>query len=639
MPSVGGTHHINLGGHYYMVKPGSYQKRVAPQFGARFSTGDPDYNNLSFWQHWVQNCFVGGMDAELWADDAMFDDGIGVNTTEHEKVTLSRDLKRGSGANWTLGGSTNVDAWKAVIFNESLYVLGCTTAGNNSKLYKYDPPTDGWVVQSAFSDTQAFSIAVFDGKLFIGGRTLAGGPKLIYSSGSISSWTIVTSPPGVGATAAVTAMRAFQQKLYVGYSGQIWRMKDDQTWDGNTVFYKVNAASESNHISAMEVHLGFLYMISNNGHVHRTDGNTTFDIWNWDGQTVGIAIKSFDGRLFVLTYEYTDTASVGQGVLYQMSGSAMTQLKRWGSDDKATRIGNMIVYDRKLWYGASNLLGMASDRDGFGVACYDPIEDAHSVFATSGDTSTFGTGSLPYVNFIVDDQIFFHGYLFVFVRGHGAVKTPVRYRDILRGVASFDTTGPSNRGHLTTSTYDAGTPGIRKMWRKVVLDVAVPANTHVMAEYTIDGTTWVPIGTVTGPQTRARHEFYLENILATAFKMRINLGSTSAAATPTFHGFAVSYIPVPEPNWLWTFTILLPEKIELLDETVETIDTESELAFLSALYRTKQMVNFVDVDGTSWAAAGNAGVLLYDCTFWQPDLTQPLEGEVQVTLLEAVESF
>ena len=51
MPGVGTTHHISLGGHYYLLKPASYQKRVAPQFGARFTTGDPDYNNLSFWQH------------------------------------------------------------------------------------------------------------------------------------------------------------------------------------------------------------------------------------------------------------------------------------------------------------------------------------------------------------------------------------------------------------------------------------------------------------------------------------------------------------------------------------------------------------------------------------------------------------
>src|SRR3546814_4970647 len=97
-----------------------------------------------------------------------------------------------------------------------------------------------------------------------------------------------------------------------------------------------------------------------------------------------------------------------------MSGSAMTQLKRWGDNTHATRIGNMLVYDRKLWYGASNLLGSTADRDGFGVACYDPIEDAHSIFATSGDTSTFGTGSLPFNHFIVDDQIFFGGYLFAF---------------------------------------------------------------------------------------------------------------------------------------------------------------------------------------------------------------------------------
>lgn len=638
MPGVGTTHHISLGGHYYLLKPASYQKRVAPQFGARFTTGDPDYNNLSFWQHWVQNCFVGGADAELWADDAMFDDGIGVNTTQHEQATLSRDMFRGAGANWTLGGSTNVEGWRACVYDGALYVIGMTAAGVNGKIYKYDPSTDGWVVQTAFSSFVPRSITVFDGKLFVGGHHTDGSAKLVYSSGAISSWTVVTNPSGVGNN-GVLSMKAFQQKLYVAYGTQIWRMKDDQTWDGNTVFYKANSGGTSNSIFDMEVHLGFLYMLSRNGHVHRTDGNTTFDIWNWDGQTDGVAIRSFDGRLFVMTFEYTDTADVGQGVLYQMSGSAMTQLKRWGNDTKATRIGNMVVYDRKLWYGASNLLGFASDRDGFGVACYDPIEDAHSIWATCGDTSTFGTGSLPYTNFIVDDQIFFGGYLFVFVRGHGAVKTTAKYRDIQRGTATFDTTGPSNRGHLTTSTYDAGTPGVRKLWRKVTIDCATPTNTHVFAEYSTDGTNYVTIGTITAQGARARFEFFLDNIVSTSFKLRISLGSTDADDTPTFYGFAVSYLPMPEPNWMWTFTIVLNESQQLVDGTTGAVDTEAEIAFLSAMYRTKELVNFVDVDGTSWAAAGNDGVLVYDAMFWLADLTQPLEGEVQITLLEAVESF
>lgn len=647
MPGVGTTHHIELGGHYYMVRPGSYMKKVAPQFGARFSTGDPDWNNLSMWQHWSQKCFIGGYDQDIWSDDAMYDEGIGLDTTDHEKITLSRDLTKGTGANWNIGGSTNVTGWKAIVYNNILYVLGMTNAGVNSKLYKYDPATDGWVVQTAFTDMCARSIGTFDGKLFIGGlRTSDSTPRLVYSSGAIASYTNVANPSS-GATVTVYAMRSFQQRLYVAYGATIFRLKDDLTWDGNVLFYKANANSESNRIVAMEPHLGFLYMISNNGHIHRTDGNTTFDIWNWDGNTEGVAIRSFDGRLFVLTFEYTSATDIGYGVLYQMSGSAVTQLKRFGEGQtKATRVGNLTVYDRRLFYGASNLLGFGA-RDGFGVAAYDPIEDAHSVMCSNSDTTTYATGGLPYTNLIVDDQIFFNQKLFVFVRGHGAFKTPYQYRDQVRANKTYNITaiggapGPQNGGWLTSSTYDAGTAGVKKLWRKVSFDIATPTNTSAAFEYSLDnGSTWTTIGTLTTVATRRDVSYFLNNIIGTSFKLRITLRSTVATATPVFYGFVVSYLPVVEPNWMWSFTIVLASKMDLLDGTrASAVDTEAEFAFLRGLYRTKQLVHFTDAEGESWSTGGQPGALIYDMTIAMRDLNQPLEGEVSIVLLESVETY
>lgn len=647
MPGVGTTHHVEIGGHYYMVRPGSYLKKAAPQFGARFTTGDPDFNNLSLWQHWAQRCFIGGVDQDLFADDAMYDQAIGLDTSGHEKVILSRDLARGAGANWTISSSTaNADAgFKAIIYNSTLYVATMPSTSVDSHLWKYDPSTDGWtrITSLDTSDIVIRSIGTFDGKLFIGGTAIAGGPKLIYSSGALAAWTTVTNPAGV--SGSVRAMRAFQQKMYVAYNTNIWRMKDDQTWDGNTVFYKANQNSDSNYILAMETHLGFLYMLSQNGHVHRTDGNSTFDIWSWDGQTYGVSIKSFDGRLFILTFEFTNTASTGWGVLYQMSGSAVTQLKRFGKDDKATLIGNMVVYDRRLWYGASNLLGFG-DRSGFGVACYDPVEDAHSIPITNSDTTTYATGGATGPNLVVDDQIFFQGKLFAFVRGHGAFFTPYKYRDLYTSGRRFDTTAAggstasTNGGWLTTSTYDAGTPGVKKLWRKIIVDAEIVANTSITVDYSINnGTSWTQLTAITTVSARRQFEFYLNNIISTSFKLRFTLRSTSSTATPTFYGFVVSYLPVPEPNWMWSFTLVLAEKMVLLDGTTAVVDTEAELTFLSTTWRTKQLVTFTDAEGVQWSTGGSPGALIYDITFALRDLNQPLEGEVTLTILEAVETY
>ena len=733
--TVGTTTHVSLAGHEYIVRPGSYAKRQAPQFGARFTTGDPDLNNLSFWQHWSQRCFVGGVDQDLFADDAMYDEGVGIDSTQHAQMTLGRGLAPGAGANWAISsgaqasggnitgvattdvltaasahgfvandqvtftsitggaglvvgtayyviaagltatnfevsaapggaavdfttdvtagaiGKTGVSGggFQAVIYNSILYVLTVSDVNVIGHLWKYDPATDGWtrVTSLDTADMTLTCIGTFDGKLWVGGcsRTTTTG-KLVYSSGTLATWNLMANPSGLDALSTITAMRTFQERLYVSYSAQIWRVKNDITWDGNTVFYKVNMNSQSNGIVSMETHLGFLYMLSLNGHIHRTDGNSTFDIWSWDGQTEGVSIKSFDGRLFVLTFEYTNTADVGAGVLYQMSGSAVTQLKRWGDEADATRIGSMTVYDRRMFYGASNLLGFGA-RTGFGVACYDAIEDSHSIVASNSDTTTYPTGAAPYRNYIVDDQIFFEGRLYVFVRGFGALMTPYRSRDAVTGVRRYDVSAAGgavaalNGGWFTTSTYDAGTPGLRKLWRRITLDTTVVTGTAVIVEYsTNDGGSWTALTAITAVAARQRTDYWLNNVSSTSIKLRVTLRSTNVAVAPVFYGFMVAYVPQPEPNWMWSFAIVLATKIQAADQSVDlTYDTETELAFLATQHRAHNLVAFTDIDGVQWASGGLPGVLIYDIEFRIRDLTQPLEGEVLVTLLEAVEAY
>ena len=134
MAQVGTTHHLKLGTEYLVIRPNSYQKTPAPTFGARISSGDPDYNNLSIWQHWVQKCWVGGIGADEWVDDAMFDEGVGVDTTVHERVTLSRTLKRGSGANWTVGSSL-AQGFRFIVYANVMYCLTMGPTDGSSYLY------------------------------------------------------------------------------------------------------------------------------------------------------------------------------------------------------------------------------------------------------------------------------------------------------------------------------------------------------------------------------------------------------------------------------------------------------------------------------------------------------------------------
>jgi len=325
----------------------------------------------------------------------------------------------------------------------------------------------------------------------------------------------------------------------------------------------------------------------------------------------------------------------------------MTQLKRWGETTNSTWIGNMIVYDRQLWYGASNGLGFAGATNPvFGVVAYDPIEDSHCIVATNANATAYARGAAPYTNWIVDDQCFFGGQLFVFVRGHGGFRTPYQSRDRQRGIRRYDTTRADttlaslNGGWLTSSTYDAGTAGMLKMWRKITVDCETPSSTGIVVDYSLDnGQTWTTAGTVSGQIQRKRFSFYLQNQISTSVKLRFTLRSTVNTATPVIFGWVVSYLPMPDPNWMWSFTIVLSESQTLLDDTVDAVSTEAEIAFLEGLFRSKQLVSFTEADGTRWESTGQPGVLVYDITTNLRDLTQPLEGEVTVTLLEAVESY
>jgi hypothetical protein len=641
---VGTTHHVKLGNEYLILRPNTYQKKPAPTFGARITTGDPDYNNLSFWQHWVQKCWVGGMGAEEWIDDAMFDVGVGVDVTDHERVTLGRSLKRGVGSNWDIGGRTNSGRVSFVAYKSLLYAIWHGDGTVMSRMYEYNPGTDGWDNKTIPSNMAIHAAVAFDGYLIICGKLTTGAAPKVYKCSTVGTWTAITLPASVNAYSASfvpRAMRIYNAKLYIAFGTIVWRMNDQEVFDG-TQFYRANANSGSSYIVSFETHLGFLYMLSQNGHLHRTDGNNTFDIWSWDGQTAGTGLRSYDGKLFVATYEYSlDASQEGVGVLYQFTGAAVTELKRWGKPDKVTRLGNMVVWNRKLFYGAGNLFNI---EDGFGIAVYDAIEDAHSLWAQNVDIATYTDRAGDGADWLVNDIFVFGGRMYCSVTGHGIFFTPVGVRDLLTLERKFiprpAVAGPGSGGYIQSSMYDAGTPGLEKLWRKITVYCDLPASTSMRLYYSTATTdTWVALPAVSGAQASSQFTFYLNNVRGPRFRYKIYISSTVDTATPILRGIIVAYIPQPEPNWMWTFTVPVADKWVLVDESEEVKSTNALIAYLEGLYRAGDLVTFIDLDGVSWGTNG-PGVLIYDMSTVHYDVEAPnREGDIRITLLEAVETY
>jgi hypothetical protein len=305
----------------------------------------------------------------------------------------------------------------------------------------------------------------------------------------------------------------------------------------------------------------------------------------------------------------------------------------------------MRVARRHLFYGAGGLLGMG---DGFGIAVYDAVEDAHSVFASNRDASN--AGGTKGVNWIVDDVIQWGEWLLCAVRATGIWRTKLQFRDLEQQLATYDVTASgatvdsTNGGWLESSDFDGGTPGLDKLWRRIVVHADIPhASTAVVVDYSLDGgSTWTKAGDVDGADSIGRRvgTFYLDSVQSIRFKYRLTLRTTNTAYSPAVRGVVVSYLPIGDPNWQWDFIAVLAQTVEKLDGVTGTQDVVGVTARLEQAFRDQKLVDFTDVDGTEWATT-MPGVLITDLQkdlrYIGPASDGVIEGDIRLTLLEAVE--
>jgi len=641
--AVGTTHHLKIGDQLLLLYPNSYQKFAAPVFGARFSSGSPDYSNLSQWQHWPQECWIGGIGQETWDDDAMYDSGVGVDTTQHGVITLARDLGKG-GTNYGVGGDTNRKR-KFFFWDNKLHVAN-VGAATNGDIWRYATGTNTWTQWATFTGQDIGEVAKFSSDLYV-----ATDSNFIKKFNG-GAWSNVNKPTN-RTHLTPQMMYPYRERLYCGFGRFIYRLKPNDTWDGTTEFFDGHGIDY--YVSA-DYYNGFVWFLSNNGHIVRTDGDTVYDVFAWDGQTRGVSLKAYDGKLFVFTHEWTDADDdVGEGVIYQFGGSAVTELKRWGRNGRATSPGRATVANRKLFYGASDLLGLAETKRGFGIAAYDSVEDAHSIFASNRDNVTYADALGSGKSWQVDDIAYFGGYLWCSTRGHGLFRTKLETRDVSRYLATYDTTAAGaaahaeNAGWFISSDFDAGTPGLRKLWHTITVHVDLPnANCSVRVSYSIDGgITWVYLGTHTGDgvNTRFSNPLFLENIQSPRLKYKLQLEGTGTR-TPQVRGVVVSFLPEPEPNWQWRMTVALAENIEKLDGVVVQQDIQEIREELEGYYRSQELIYFQDIDGTEWTNTGTPrrpGVRMsnyvFNAPYIGPTSEGPIEGTIQLELIEAVESY
>ena len=72
MPPADSAYHIKLNGHGFILVDGSYIEKSQQAFNPRFSTGDPNLGDLSFWQFIAQEDWTGGEGQVKFTDTAKY---------------------------------------------------------------------------------------------------------------------------------------------------------------------------------------------------------------------------------------------------------------------------------------------------------------------------------------------------------------------------------------------------------------------------------------------------------------------------------------------------------------------------------------------------------------------------------------
>ena len=71
------AYHIHLGNKGYIILDETYALQPQKPFSPRFSTGDPSYGDLSFWQYLTQEDWSGGEGQEIFTDKTKYLESCG----------------------------------------------------------------------------------------------------------------------------------------------------------------------------------------------------------------------------------------------------------------------------------------------------------------------------------------------------------------------------------------------------------------------------------------------------------------------------------------------------------------------------------------------------------------------------------
>ena len=117
MAAISSKYHVKIGDFGFLLARMSradrhyYSRKEAPHFVNKFSSGEPNYRDSTFFPHWVQLTWLNGYDQEFFDDGGKFYRSNGLDTTNQLKLKLEKGF---NSAGQTVAGVnvTVQDSWR-----------------------------------------------------------------------------------------------------------------------------------------------------------------------------------------------------------------------------------------------------------------------------------------------------------------------------------------------------------------------------------------------------------------------------------------------------------------------------------------------------------------------------------------------
>lgn len=565
------VHDITLNGVDYRVL--ARQRDSAPEFVAKFNTGDQGENDLDLFKSKSTDTFGGGQWQQRWKEDSVVANIINGYFNEVDEVLYPTPDHPATGIS-AIGASGNIT--QLAVFDEKLLTIA------DNGIYTNAQYTNAVLAQNTIT-TIPTAMNTVTGIASTARYDTNGGSSLLIISGDDSS-----------------------------------PETDSWSWDGTTTISNFETTDDQYLVAFSR---GTLYGLRNGGKLYFYDGSA----WQETGWRAGssrlepLAMFDFNSRLWIAK----------EDGLYQWDGVQIVKVLNFENNELNNSFDKRAILQGWLYYMLDGFLMRFNGsiveklRDFRGYDIADICAGKDRIWIVQRGTTTWvDSGKLPYsaskTYLHVFDGVGFYTWKeyesstgdaskIIYWNDHIVVA---HNNDTITSTGEFKiwkmsdefTDADADPMVIETSEFNAGYSNINKYLRRIEVEhINLGASDTIKVEVrTYDGETWgsyTDLGNIT---TTTPNYIDLSDLGAdgTFLSMQIRVTLTRASGSSAgIRDLSFRYVLVPENRWRWTLT--LPTNNEELTDLLDDDQNPNTLRYnIEQALESDAPVDFLDVHWT-----------------------------------------